>query len=139
MRDLIIRLSVDQINSLIEEVRKKFPIEVCGALFGLINGREVLVKKLVFLRNILNSEALFEIDPEEFLVEFIRSENEGLQHIGFFHSHQSEAKPSEIDMEFMKLWPESIWLIISSFNYDIAAYRIINGKLCIANVKISNL
>jgi heme/copper-type cytochrome/quinol oxidase subunit 3 len=29
----------------------------------------------------------------------------------------------------MKLWPETIWLIISSINYEVAAYRMINGDL----------
>lgn len=134
--NLIVKMSLDQVNLLIEEARRKFPIEICGALFGIVDGKEVLVKKISFLRNVLASRELFEIDPEEFLAELIESERKGLQHIGFFHSHPSVAEPSEIDLKFMRLWPGSIWLIISSLNRNISAYRIINGKLRPVYIKV---
>ncbi|MEM0011122.1 MAG: Mov34/MPN/PAD-1 family protein, partial [Candidatus Bathyarchaeia archaeon] len=85
---------------------------------------------------VLASRELFEVDPEEFLAEFIKSEREGLQHIGFFHSHPGTTEPSKIDLKFMELWPGTIWLIISSLNRNIAAYRIVNGKLRLVYIRI---
>lgn len=127
---MFIRLSSDQIALLIEEVKKRYPIEVCGVLFGVIKSEEIHVKKIVPLRNVIESESMFQIDPEDFLRILIASEAEGLQHVGFFHSHPGNVRPSAMDLKYMKLWPESIWLIISSLNYEITAYRIVNEHLC---------
>ncbi|MEM2369307.1 MAG: M67 family metallopeptidase [Candidatus Bathyarchaeia archaeon] len=121
---------------LIEEARKMFPVEICGALFGCFSDGEAIIRKIVHLRNTLNSCVAFQIDPEEFLVELIRAENEGLRHIGFFHSHPSSTEPSKMDIKFMRLWPKSIWLIISLVSYEIAAYTIVNGKVCDVYIKI---
>ncbi|MEM1581823.1 MAG: M67 family metallopeptidase [Candidatus Bathyarchaeia archaeon] len=126
---MFVRLSNKQIALLIDEVKKIYPIEACGVLFGVIKDEEMHLKKIVPLRNVIKSESMFQIDPEDFLKILIVSEAEGLQHIGFFHSHPGNVKPSEIDLKYMKLWPESIWLIISSLNYEIAAYQIVNEHL----------
>lgn len=129
-KEPIIKLSRSQIDCLVAEAKRRFPIEICGALFGYTIDMENLVKKIVYLRNILSSPTAFQINPEEFLIELINAEKEGLKHIGFFHSHPGPAEPSKADIEFMRLWPESIWLIISLANYDIAAYRAVNDEIC---------
>lgn len=127
---LIVRLSRSQMDWLIKAARKSYPSEICGVLFGSINNdRRILIKKIVILRNVLNSSVAFQIDPEEFLAELMRSEGEGLRHVGFFHSHFGPATPSDIDVKFMKLWPESIWLIISLISYEVAAYRVVDGEV----------
>lgn len=133
---LIVKLSYSQVNLLVNEVRRRYPIEVCGALFGSTTGEEIIIKKIVYMRNTLNSELSFQIDPEEFLTELTRSESEGLTHVGFFHSHPGDVKPSETDLKYMKLWPGSIWLIVSSLNSKIAAYRVLNDELQEAYIKI---
>lgn len=124
-----LKLTKEQIHFIIEEVKKNYPIEVCGALFGELNENEAHVNKIVILKNILKSKIRFKISPEEFLKAFFRAEAENLQHLGFFHSHPSSPHPSVMDLEGMKMWPETIWLIISALNYELAAYRIINGEL----------
>ena len=124
-----LKLTEDQIHFIIKEAEKKHPIEVCGALFGKLNGNEARVKKIVVLKNILRSETRFKIDPEEFLEAFFKAEAEGLRHLGFFHSHISSPHPSPRDLEGMKMWPETIWLIVSALNYELAAYRMVDGKL----------
>ena len=126
---LVLRLRRGQLNSIICEVQRSYPIEACGVLFGSTIGEEILVEKVVNLRNILGSENLFQIDPEEFLAELMKAESEGLQHLGFFHSHQLNVKPSEMDLKYMRLWPEKIWLIASALNSKIAAYRVVDDKL----------
>lgn len=127
--ELTVKLSRDQIDWLIRETKKGFPLEICGALFGYIINGGFLIKKIIQLRNVLNSPVAFQIDPGEFLVELIKAEKEGLKHVGFFHSHLRPAKPSLVDIKFMRLWPETIWLIVSLINYRIAAYRIVNDKV----------
>lgn len=124
-----VKLSTSQIRFLIEKTRKSHPVEACGALFGELSGSEVFVRKIVGFRNTLESAVRFRIDPEDFIKKFFEAEIEGLQHIGFFHSHSASTHPSETDIKYMKLWPETIWLIISSISYEIAAYRMTNGDL----------
>ncbi|MEM2456940.1 MAG: M67 family metallopeptidase [Candidatus Bathyarchaeia archaeon] len=124
---MILRLNKKHVKLLANRAREEHPIEICGALFGLIRENEARVVKVVILKNILRSEIMFQIDPEEFLKAFLDSEEEGLQHIGFFHSHSGDIKPSVRDLKYMTLWPESIWLIVSSTDYRIAAYEF-NGK-----------
>jgi proteasome lid subunit RPN8/RPN11 len=129
-------MGMNQIRLLIEETRKRYPIEACGALFGELSGGEVRIKKIVIFRNTLESTLRFQIDPEDFLKALFEAEMEGLQHIGFFHSHSASPYPSMVDIKYMKLWPETIWLIISSINYEVAAYRMINGDLQEAYIDI---
>ncbi len=135
---MIIKLNGDQIDLLVKEAQRKHPIEICGALFGDINDKkEARVKRMVLLKNLLNSETRFQINPTEFLEALLNAEREGLQHIGFFHSHPTDIKPSAIDLKYMKLWPEIVWLIISPSNRKIAAYQIINGRLCEVYIKMT--
>lgn len=120
---MIIRLDKKHVELLAKKAREEHPIEICGTLFGLIHENEARVTKIAILKNVLESESMFQIDSEEFIREVLSSEKEGLQHIGFFHSHSGDIKPSAMDLKYMALWPESIWLIISSRNYGIAAYK----------------
>jgi len=119
---MIIRLTQAQAGLLIEEARKKYPIEACGLLFGDIGSGEAIVKRIVGVENLLESRTNFQVDPEEFLKALSEAEKDGMQHIGFFHSHPGAPHPSATDIRFMGLWPENIWLIISSIDYAIAAY-----------------
>lgn len=125
---MIIRLTKEQILLIIEDARKKYPLENCGILFGDINSTEAVVRKIVVTHNILESSTNFQIDPEEFLKALLGAEKESMQLIGFFHSHPAKPQPSKIDLQYMKFWPESIGLIISSIDYNIAAYQTINNK-----------
>jgi len=114
---------------LLKETKDKYPVEACGALFGLIKSDEVFVEKVVPLKNILDSEVMFQVNPEEFLKVLMEHEGMGLQHIGFFHSHPGSPNPSPIDLKYMGLWPESIWIIVSCMDSMVAAYRVSDKKL----------
>jgi len=57
-----------------------------------------------------------------------KAEENGLQLIGFYHSHPAAPRPSPINLDYMKLWPHSIWLIVSSLDYSIAAYLVDGEK-----------
>lgn len=114
---------------LLEEARRRYPIEACGILFGYVDGDEIRVEAAVPLRNMLESEFMFQIDPEEFLKVLIEYEGRGLSHIGFFHSHPEYSRPSMMDLRYMNLWPGSVWIIVSYRESSMEAYRIIDGCL----------
>lgn len=124
-----VRLSRILSDILLEEARRRCPVEACGALFGSTRGDEVRVEAVAPLRNTLESEFMFQIDPEEFLKVLIECEGRGLSHVGFFHSHPGYGKPSTTDLRYMKLWPGSIWIIVSCRESRMEAYRIIDGSL----------
>ena len=138
MGKMIILLSKTQVSLLIEEARKKYPIESCGLLFGWITSEEAIVKKIVTTRNILESSTEFQISPEEFIKHISEAEKEGLKLIGFYHSHPAAPKPSTTDIKYMRLWPESIWLIISSIDYSLEGYQTVDEKFIKVDVKITN-
>jgi proteasome lid subunit RPN8/RPN11 len=136
---MIIRLSKEQKSSLIEETRKKHPKEACGILFGDLESEGPIVRKVVPVHNVLESTTNFRIDAEGFLRSLSEAEREGMELIGFFHSHPAAAHPSVTDAKYMKLWPENIWLVISSINHDIAAFRIVDGKPRRIEIRVDHL
>jgi proteasome lid subunit RPN8/RPN11 len=120
---MIVHLTKKQKDLLGEETRKRYPVEACGLLFGEIRKDEAFVRKIVCVRNRLKSTVRFQIDPEEFLESLWEAEKENLEHIGFFHSHPAPPHPSAVDVRYMRFWPETAWLIISSIDYDMAVYQ----------------
>ncbi len=98
-------------------------------LFGISTQNEAVVKRVVVTPNKLQSTVRFEIDPETFVNAFTEAEKEGLDFVGLFHSHPAPARPSSIDLKYMKLWGDALWLILSSTNGNLAAYKMRNGKV----------
>ena len=133
---MIIRFTQDQMSFLVEETKEKYPVEACGLLFGDMAKEEAVVRGLTAAYNTLESSTDFQIDPEEFLEALSKAEKENMGHLGFFHSHPAFPKPSATDIRYMRLWPESIWLIISSVDYEMAAYQILNGSCQGVNLKV---
>jgi len=129
MAAMIILLTREQMRLLIEETKKRYPIEACGVLFGKVENGEAVVVKIMTFHNVLESPTDFQIDPEEFLRALSEAEKEGTELLGFFHSHPARPHPSSNDLRHMKLWPGNIWVIISSTDYGIAAYRIVDDDL----------
>jgi proteasome lid subunit RPN8/RPN11 len=113
----------------IEEAKKKYPIEACGLVFGNKTKKKVILKKIIPLCNIANSPTSFKMDPVEFLKIKSDIEKGGTRFLCFYHSHPSDTKPSKMDLKYMRLWPETIWIIISSLNYEIAAFKNANNSV----------
>lgn len=133
---MILRLTEEQMRLISEETEERRPIEACGLLFGQIKDEEAVVKKIVITRNTLDSSLFFQVDPEEFVKALFKAEAEGLQLIGFFHSHPAAPNPSLADVRYMRFWPENVWLIISSIDYSVQAYRIIDAEIQKVQVEI---
>ncbi|UCD39990.1 MAG: M67 family metallopeptidase, partial [Candidatus Bathyarchaeota archaeon] len=115
---------------------KAHPIEACALLFGKLTQKGAVVKRVVVTSNKLQSTVRFEIDPETFVKAFTEAEKEGLDFIGLFHSHPAPATPSLIDLKYMKLWGDALWLILSSTKDSLAAYQIKNGKVRQITMKV---
>ncbi len=126
---MILQLKRQHVNLLREEARKVHPIEACALLFGRLTQNGAVVKRVVAAPNRLQSTTRFEIDPETFAEAFTGADSEGLDFIGLFHSHPAPSKPSSIDLKYMKLWGNTLWLILSSTNRNLAAYQMKNCRV----------
>jgi len=120
---LILRLTRHHLDLLREESQKTYPVEACAMLFGDLTSEGAVIRKVVVAPNKLLSSERFEIAPEMAVEATTKAEDEGLDFVGLFHSHPAPAIPSTIDLKFMKLWGDAIWLILSSTDDNFAAYR----------------
>ena len=105
-------------------------------LFGKLSNNEVSVEKVEMTPNKLQSTVRFEIDPMNAVAAFNDADEEGLEFIGLFHSHPAPAAPSSIDLKFMKLWGDALWLILSSIEGKLAAYQIKDDEIVEATIRI---
>jgi len=119
-----------------EAARKTHPVEACAILFGRLINDEAMVTKVVVAPNLLQSTVRFEIDPQTVFNAFEQAELEGLCFIGLFHSHPAPAHPSAVDLQYMRLWGEAVWLVLSSVNGGIAAFQMKNDKVNEVALKI---
>ena len=105
-------------------------------LFGKSLENELVVEKVEVTQNRLQSTTHFEVDPEKVAVAIAEAENNGLEFVGLFHSHHAPATPSLIDRKFMRLWGDTLWLILSSTNWKLAAYYLEDGKVKEATINV---
>jgi proteasome lid subunit RPN8/RPN11 len=105
-------------------------------LFGKLSNNEASVEKVEVALNKLQSTVRFEIDPMKVVAAFNEADEEGFEFIGLFHSHPAPAVPSSIDIKFMKLWGDALWLILSSTEGKLAAYQIKSNEITEATVII---
>ena len=134
-REMILRLTAEQLRLLREESRKRHPVEACALLFGDFIRGDAVVKKIVLTPNVLKSPVRFEIAPEAVYHAFEQADREELEFIGLFHSHPAPPTPSGIDIKFMRLWEEAVWLILSSVNGEFAAFQMIDGEISEITIK----
>ena len=133
---MILQLQRRHVDLLKQEAKKVHPIEACAMLFGKLSQNEAVVEKVEFAPNELRSTVRFEIDPVNVAAAFTEAEDEGLDFIGLFHSHPAPAAPSPIDLKYMKLWGDALWLILSSTDGNLAAYQLKDDKVKEATMRI---
>ena len=124
---MILRLTGEQLRLLRNESRKTHPVEACALLFGRLIDGETVVTRVVIMPNVLKSPVRFEADPQTVFNAFEQAERDELQFIGLFHSHPAPASPSAVDLKYMRLWGEAVWLILSSIDGTIAAFKMTDG------------
>jgi proteasome lid subunit RPN8/RPN11 len=126
---MILRIESQHVDLLKQEAQKVDPIEACALLFGKIHEDAVFVRKVVVTDNKLHSPKRFEISAEIAVDSMAAAEREGLEFLGFFHSHPAPAAPSQIDIRFMRLWGDAVWLIFSLTNGELNAYQLRDEKV----------
>ena len=126
---LILRLRRHHVDLLKQEAEKVHPVEACALLFGKLSQNEAVVEKVELAPNKLKSTVRFEIDAEKVAAAITVAEKEGLDFVGLFHSHPAAAAPSPIDLKYMKLWGDALWLILSSIDGNLAAYQLSEGAV----------
>jgi len=102
----------------LEHAAGGYPLEVCGLLIGVADGdgAALRVTRTLPCPNVAPAEERhhrFAIDPRVIInvQRTLRGTPERI--LGFYHSHpDAAAEPSATDMEYVRLWPETVWLIV---------------------------
>lgn len=111
-----VTLSARAHTSVREHAATASPLEACGMLIGVADGDGVRVTRALACPNVAALEERghrFEIDPRAVINvrRALRGTAESV--VGFYHSHPSaEAAPSASDMVSIRLWPETLWVIV---------------------------
>jgi len=137
----ILQLTSEQVRILRKEARDRYPVEACALLFGRFSEEKAFVTKIVIAPNTLESTTRFQIDPQLVFDSFECAEHEGLEFLGLFHSHPAPHNPSAMDICYMRLWGDAIWLILSLTDDSIAAFQMVKGKVrkIKVNIKITEV
>ena len=125
-----------QLALLVRETRRVHPIEACGLLFGELSKESAIVKRVIVTPNVLKSSVSFEIETRVFHDSFTKAKQDGYEFLGFFHSHPASVDPSSVDIRFMRLWGDAVWLILSSIEDKFAAFRMENGKVRALHLRV---
>jgi proteasome lid subunit RPN8/RPN11 len=95
---------------------RAFPHEACGLLIGRVEDEGVVVTRALPCPNQAPLEERhhrFSIDPRAVINvrRSLRGSAESI--VGFYHSHTNgRAVPSALDLEHIRLWPETVWVIV---------------------------
>jgi proteasome lid subunit RPN8/RPN11 len=94
----------------------EYPSEACGLLIGRRRGGTVVVTDAPSCQNLAapdDRRRRFVIDPRRVLQAERHLRDSGDALVGFYHSHpDARAVVSETDMQYLRLWPNTVWLIV---------------------------
>jgi proteasome lid subunit RPN8/RPN11 len=124
-----IQLKREHIEIIRNTSANNFPLEACGILVGYITPKKIIATRIVCAINKSRSTTRFQIDPEFLLETINKTEKEGLELVGFFHSHPNNIQPSSIDEIYMKFWPGVAWVIWLAKKEKIGAYLYTDSKI----------
>jgi proteasome lid subunit RPN8/RPN11 len=108
-----IYLNSDIYEEIMRHALESYPHEGCGVLVGTKNR----VLKMYHVDNLNKERAKdrYKIDPRAILRIEKTASNEGLDIVGFYHSHPDHPdRPSTFDRE--RAWPDYIYIIVSVCN-----------------------
>jgi proteasome lid subunit RPN8/RPN11 len=104
-----VRVRAEILQKMILRARSEPEIECCG----LLAGRDGVITAIFPATNALASPTVYEIAPRELFQLFRRLRDEGLTHLGQYHSHlRNENFPSPRDIE-QAGYPEHAYFIVS--------------------------
>jgi proteasome lid subunit RPN8/RPN11 len=87
-----------EVEAMLAHAREGYPYEACGVLLGRVEGRQVSRIARMVNRETEMPHVRYQIAPEDLLRVQRESRAEGLEIVGFYHSHPDHpARPSETD------------------------------------------
>jgi [CysO sulfur-carrier protein]-S-L-cysteine hydrolase len=90
-----IRIHAKILREIVDYAKREPLTECCG----LLAGRDGVIDTIFPAQNALNSPTVYEIDPKELFQLFREMREQGLTHLGQYHSHlHSENVPSPTDI-----------------------------------------
>jgi len=98
---MIVKISSQHVQQIVDQAREEFPLECCGLLAGIRTPNEILIKKVVPLYNTDQSSELFSMDPKEQFAAIKQMRSEGYTIVGNYHSHPNT--PSRPSLEDIRL------------------------------------
>jgi proteasome lid subunit RPN8/RPN11 len=111
----MISLLEDQVSAIENHGEHDYPYECCGLLLGRFVDGQKTVGEVYPISNAREEAAKrnrFLIRPDELLRGERYAEQQGLEVVGFYHSHPDcEAEPSRYDLEHA--WPTYSYIIVS--------------------------
>jgi proteasome lid subunit RPN8/RPN11 len=122
------RISSQLRDELVEHARSEVPNESCGMLAGADGS----LTAFFGARNEFVSPMRFQIDSRDQIRITNEIERRGEEIGAIFHSHpNSEAYPSQTDINLARWWPGVLWVICSLAAEDpaVRAFRIDDGAV----------
>ena len=108
-------ISSEHLSVITEHCQRAYPSEGCGILLGMAEHGSKTVVDVLPTGNAskeANQHNRYLIPPESLLEGDLQAEEQGLEVIGYFHSHPDHpALPSEFDREHA--WPWYSYMIMS--------------------------
>ncbi|MEM0313907.1 MAG: M67 family metallopeptidase [Candidatus Bathyarchaeia archaeon] len=135
----MLKISREDMERIFRHAAECFPAECCGILAGRKLEAEYVVERVYPARNVLESSFEYRVDPEEQVKIFEEAEAQGLDVVGFYHSHPiGEAYWSSLDEKRSKLWPGYMFLIVSPKRGSFHAYLRRENETVEVQVKFSS-
>jgi proteasome lid subunit RPN8/RPN11 len=129
-----LQIAEEAYDLLLKEARAAYPHECCGVL----GGREGAVERVYPVPNAASEpRSRYEMEPSELWAARCRVRAEGLDVVGFYHSHpRTPAAPSTYDIE-RAYYPETVYVIVGiESEAGVRAFRIASGKADEIAVKV---
>jgi proteasome lid subunit RPN8/RPN11 len=109
-----------------------YPFEICGLLIGRLHGQEVETVRVTRGRNLVQERRRdrYLLDPDDFLAADRQAQAEGLEIVGFWHTHPDHpARPSQVDLE--AAWEGYSYVIIATMAtgaVELRSWRLQGGR-----------
>jgi proteasome lid subunit RPN8/RPN11 len=127
------RIARDLYDQIVAHAREEAPNECCG----MVASRDGRAERVYRTTNIEASPLRFQIDPNEQLRINNEIDEAGLELGAIYHSHtRTDPKPSQTDINFARLWPEVVWVIVGLAGADpeVQTWRIDDGSVAAAEL-----
>jgi proteasome lid subunit RPN8/RPN11 len=131
-----IRVRAGIVEELLRTAQSEPGMECCGLLAGIAG----VITKIFPAKNALASPTAYEVAPKELFQIFRHMREEGLEHLGLYHSHPAtENFPSPSDIELAG-YPNEAYFIISllpAVPHPVRAFSIRDGQVQELEIEIA--